>query len=167
MINKFDDEYRWLSNFYVSPFAFGGRMVATVEHAYQASKAQSSKDFERIITLDTPGRAKRAGQKLKEQGLQRPDWDEVREAIMETLLRLKFEPGSELWWQLVNLDSSEPIVEGNNWHDTFWGVCDCGECPEGQNTLGKLLMKLRDEAQADVWDDIARSHEEWWEGGGR
>lgn len=31
------------------------------------------------------------------------------------------------------------LIEGNTWNDTFWGVCN----GEGENNLGKLLMKVR------------------------
>lgn len=31
------------------------------------------------------------------------------------------------------------IVEGNQWHDTFWGVCN----GVGQNNLGQILMNVR------------------------
>ena len=31
------------------------------------------------------------------------------------------------------------LIEGNNWHDTFWGVCK----GKGQNNLGKILMEVR------------------------
>jgi predicted NAD-dependent protein-ADP-ribosyltransferase YbiA (DUF1768 family) len=37
------------------------------------------------------------------------------------------------------------LVEGNTWHDQFWGDCHCGRCPgEGENMLGVALMELRD-----------------------
>lgn len=39
------------------------------------------------------------------------------------------------------------IEEIVSWHDNFWGNCTCVKCEniEGQNWLGKLLMKVRDE----------------------
>lgn len=37
------------------------------------------------------------------------------------------------------------LVEGNWWHDTFWGVCN----GFGENNLGKLLMKIREELKND------------------
>ncbi len=42
------------------------------------------------------------------------------------------------WKKLL---SPEELVEGNWWNDTFWGVCN----GEGQNNLGKILMKIRKE----------------------
>ena len=38
------------------------------------------------------------------------------------------------------------LIEGNNWHDVFWGKCSCPRCNGGgQNHLGKILMKVREE----------------------
>lgn len=31
------------------------------------------------------------------------------------------------------------VIEGNQWHDTFWGVCN----GVGQNNLGQILMDTR------------------------
>ena len=164
-ITSFDGEYRWLSNFWPARIELGGRIVSTLEHAYQASKAAFEEDFERIAALETPGKAKRAGQKLKKQGKMRPDWLDVRTDIMAYLLRLKFEEGSELWWKLANTEDAE-IIEGNTWHDIFWGVCTCDKCPTGENVLGKLLMELRAEIQQKIWDATVEAHEEWDRGGG-
>ena len=38
------------------------------------------------------------------------------------------------------------LIEGNNWHDNYWGKCYCAKCTkiDGQNKLGAILMKLRD-----------------------
>jgi len=33
------------------------------------------------------------------------------------------------------------LIEGNTWGDTFWGVSGV----IGQNNLGKILMKIREE----------------------
>lgn len=33
------------------------------------------------------------------------------------------------------------LIEGNYWHDTFWGVCE----GKGKNYLGKIIMKIRAE----------------------
>lgn len=33
------------------------------------------------------------------------------------------------------------IIEGNYWHDNFWGQCSCEKCVgKGKNNLGKILM---------------------------
>ena len=45
------------------------------------------------------------------------------------------------------LDTGDAIlIEGNFWHDNFFGSCTCPKCGnKGQNNLGKLLMQIRDE----------------------
>ena len=44
------------------------------------------------------------------------------------------------------------LVEGNTWHDNYWGCCTCSRCAgrRGRNNLGRLLMKLRAEYMT-VW----------------
>jgi len=41
--------------------------------------------------------------------------------------------------QMLLDTGDQELVEGNTWNDTFWGVCR----GEGQNNLGKILMKVR------------------------
>jgi predicted NAD-dependent protein-ADP-ribosyltransferase YbiA (DUF1768 family) len=36
------------------------------------------------------------------------------------------------------------LIEGNDWGDTFWGVCG----GKGNNFLGKLLMEVRKELRS-------------------
>lgn len=40
-----------------------------------------------------------------------------------------------------NKKAFEELIEGNYWHDTYWGVCE----GVGENHLGKLLMEIRNE----------------------
>ncbi|MBI1313670.1 DUF1768 domain-containing protein [bacterium] len=107
----------------------------TVEHAYQACKSTSALDWDIILNCLTPGAAKKAGRKFH----LRADWDEARLSVMERLLWQKFTQ-HEFARKLVQIDGK--IEEGNNWHDTFWGV-DLAT-GEGFNHLGRLLMKVRD-----------------------
>jgi len=46
--------------------------------------------------------------------------------------------------RLKNTEGYE-LIEGNFWHDCYWGNCSCEKCKniEGQNVLGRLLMKVR------------------------
>ena len=60
---------------------------------------------------------------------------------MEKLLKLKFSKYS-LKQRLLNTGNAM-LIEGNDWNDTFWGVCN----GKGQNHLGKLLMEIRKELQ--------------------
>jgi ribA/ribD-fused uncharacterized protein len=95
--------------------------------------------FEEIRKAGTPGKAKKLGRKVKI----RPDWESVKVFIMEELLRLKFS-NPDLLRRLVQTNGE--LVEGNTWHDNFWGDCNCNKCKaKGVNMLGKLLVKIRSE----------------------
>lgn len=111
----------------------------TVEHAFQAAK--TADEFLRIpFTLTcgiSPGQAKKLGRELLSI---RNDWDLVKLSIMEALLLQKFKMTPYKHMLLWTKDRE--IREGNYWNDTFWGV-DL-KTQEGENHLGKLLMKVRD-----------------------
>ena len=108
----------------------------TVEHFFQAAKAQSVEAAVNIANTKTPGDAKRAGR----GATLRTDWDHVRLDIMRFALRMKFSD-PKLRDKLVATDYMY-LAEGNTWNDTFWGV-DL-ETGKGENNLGMLLMELRD-----------------------
>ena len=134
-ISTFDGEYRWLSNFWPAILSIWGLEFSSVEAAYQAAKCAKTEDRLQFTTMNA-AQAKKAGRRIQ----LRADWNSVKLAVMEELLRLKFVPHSELWARLMHTKPME-LIEGNYWRDTFWGVCN----GVGSNHLGRLLMKIRDE----------------------
>ena len=143
MINCFDGEFAFLSNFYESPFEDPetGTTFPTMEHFFQAMKADNMRDYLAIAAAPTPGKAKRLGR----QCVLRWDWENVKEQVMEDGLRLKF-ADPELRKMLISTHPHE-LIEGTTWHDNEWGSCSCERCKNipGKNKLGKILMKLRAE----------------------
>lgn len=139
-IGYFHDENRWASNFYGARVQLYDEWYATVEHAYQASKTvipalREPLQERRYLSA---GEAKRMGRSFQV----RPDWDRVKVKVMEVLLMQKFLYQNTLKKLLAT--DTKWLEEGNSWHDNFWGVCYCEECPhEGRNQLGLLLMKIR------------------------
>lgn len=129
-------DYSFLSNF----FEHDGW---TVEHHYQAAKTNDPAWAARILGAKKPGEAKKIARDKACPA--REDWFKVNLAVMKTLLRLKFAPGSELARRLL-LTGSAYLVEGNWWGDDFWGVDS--KTGEGANWLGRLLMEGRDELKA-------------------
>ncbi len=130
----FFGNYRFLSNFWPANVEYAGVIYKTVEHAFQAAKTLDPVERGIIGAKETPGAAKKAGKFIT----LRSDWEEVKLNIMFDLVTAKFaeEP---LRSELLSTGNAE-LVEDNNWGDTFWGSCD----GVGQNHLGRILMKVRD-----------------------
>lgn len=145
-IAVFDGEYAFLSNFYESKIVHEDMTFPTVEHAFQAAKTLSEEEQAAISIAKTPGIAKRLGRKV----LLRSDWEEVKERIMYECVKEKFK-NPILREKLLNTYPAE-LIEGNTWHDNYWGDCSCEKCKniEGKNRLGKILMKIRSEVIKEI-----------------
>ncbi|MCY8564311.1 NADAR family protein [Bacillus sonorensis] len=55
-------------------------------------------------------------------------------------MKAKFEQNDHLINKLLQTGESI-LIEGNTWGDKIWGVCN----GVGENKLGKILMKVRNE----------------------
>lgn len=136
---RFEGRYRFLSNFHTSTVRFEGITYPTAEHAFQAAKTLDPEVRGRMAQEPTPGRAKRLGRSLE----LRPDWDLIRVSQMAEIVARKFRQHDDLADDLVATNGSV-LVEFNNWHDTWWGVCVCEKhSGEGLNYLGTILMGVR------------------------
>lgn len=143
IIDDFRGDFEYLSNF--SPHGFVDEHDVpweTNEHFYQAHK--TFHPVWRLMIWETPfpGTAKRIGED-KDLPL-RKHWDQVKISIMESGLTLKFEQNDEIESKLLSTVGFK-LVEGNKWHDNFWGDCKCEKCKDikGKNWLGFLLMSYR------------------------
>ena len=97
---------------------------------------------ETIRHLKKCGDARRAGKLVS----LRHNWDAYKETAMLEVVRAKFVQNPDLAQKLLDTEDAE-LVEGNTWHDNFFGNCSCPRCKnvEGKNVLGKLLMFVRKE----------------------
>lgn len=138
-IISFRGEHAFLSNFYPSRIRGQFATYETAEHAYQSCKTEDWDWRTKIIAAPTPGKAKI----IARQAPLREDWNEIREQVMLQVLQQKFKDAGLMQKLLSTGDKF--LMEGNNWHDNFWGHCTCGECPPGKNKLGILLMQVRKE----------------------
>lgn len=132
------------SNFTRSPVTVEGLTYATAEAAYQSGKTDDPEWKRRLAATTNPVIAKRLGRRVP----LKPGWDRVAE--MEKVLRAKFAQGTE-WATRLLATWDRELVEANTHHDRWWGRCDCPRCGgKGENQLGKLLMKLRDELRKNA-----------------
>jgi ribA/ribD-fused uncharacterized protein len=122
-------------SFHPAIIEFEGKQYPTVEHAYQAAKTENLRAREQfqITGSLTAGQAKRMGALLD----LRPGWNAMKVGIMYQLLLEKF-TYVDLRLKIISTTDAE-LIEGNDWGDTFWGVCN----GEGENLLGKCLMMVR------------------------
>jgi len=145
IIESFHDTHYYLSNFYENPMKVDGKSFKSNEHFFQASKAGNTEDFEYVRASATAAQSKKRGREIKMRG----DWDNVKNTIMTQGLRAKF-ADPELRQRLLDTGDAA-LIEGNNWHDVYWGRCDCSKHGgDGQNWLGRLLMQLREELRKET-----------------
>lgn len=136
-IDRFDGGYDFLSNFFMHPVTLDGVVYPSNEHAYQAAKTLDAGERELVRLRTTPAQAKRMGRKVT----LRPDWERIKIGVMEDLVRQKFNsPGLK---ERLLATGNDELEEGNTWGDRFWGTVN----GVGQNHLGKILMKIRDEVK--------------------
>jgi len=145
-VKEFSGEYRDFSNFEPAVVTYEGVDYPTVEHAYQAAKTINPAEREAILKASTPGKAKRLGQKVN----LRPDWESIKIDIMKDLVTQKFKKNPNLANLLLST-GDQPLEEGNNWGDKFWGISG----GKGENHLGKILMEIREELRKPEIKKIA------------
>jgi len=123
-----------------------GIVYNTVENAFQAAKSVD-KDIRYKISLMSPNDSKKEGYRV----VCVPNWDSIKLGVMFNFLCQKYKQDPKHRKQLIKSDPFE-IVEWNNWHDNYWGVCVCERCQdkEKHNHLGKLIMKIRKQLLNEV-----------------
>lgn len=134
IINLFKGDYSFLSNFYYTPIEYEGLIYKSSEVAYQASKTLDMNIRKQFTTL-TSYLARRSGKNLN----LRDDWFTIRKDVMYKILQIKF--SNPFLRDMLIKTNNAILIEGNDWGDTFWGVYK----NKGENNLGLLLMKLREE----------------------
>lgn len=139
-INRFRDEYAWLSNMYGCDIIYDGHVYPSVENAYQAAKCKFDVE-QQIFYTCSPRDAKRFGRNVR----MKEDFEANKISIMLDIVRVKFTQNNYLKGKLVDTYPAK-IIEGNTWNDHFWGVCN----GYGENKLGLCIMKVRDEIMSQM-----------------
>lgn len=132
----FQEEFRFLSNFWYSKFAIDGHSYDFNEKWYMVNKTFDPTEVAQIRAASKPGDCKKIGRTVT----LRPDWEEVKDAVMLIGLRAKFGQSDDMRARLL-ATGKRYLEETNTWNDTYWGVCN----GKGKNMLGILLMQVRAE----------------------
>ena len=133
MRNKsFSGEYDFLSNFYKCNIEIDGLKFKNTESAFQSYKDLSRQNDFEILDART---AKFLGRQVD----LRNDWDLVKDDIMYKVVKAKFQQNEELLERL-KATGNMLLIEGNDWHDNYWGDCTCNKCKhiKGKNKPSNL-----------------------------
>lgn len=136
---KVNEPYGCFSNFSPHGIHIQGGYWSTVEHYYQAQKFVGTQDesiIKVIHAVKTPEEAASLGRSPSRKV--RPDWEDVKLAVMREAVLTKFLTHPDIQAILLKTDESE-LIE-NSPTDYYWG---CGADKTGQNHLGKVLMSVR------------------------
>lgn len=137
-------ETEFLSNFYPVEINYRGAIYASVEHAYMSAKSDDP-----VWKVFCQNKANKAGDVKRESKKIKlvPEWDKIKFQVMLSCLRAKFQ-NPKLQAMLLST-GDQNLQEGNTWGDRIWGV-DLKVNPNiGENHLGRLLMKVREEIRRD------------------
>lgn len=143
MITKFRDKYNWCSNFFSVPIMYKGVLYQSVEAAYMSARCDDPvwKSY-CADPMSSAGEIKRRS-KMSVFCVDRATWQDEKLQVMEECLREKFKV--PYLRELLLETGNQNIQEGNEWKDDFWGVRLDVQPNYGENHLGRLLMKIRDE----------------------
>jgi len=151
IVSEFRNDYHFLSNFFPATLIWKDVEFPTSEHAYQWAKTLIPEEQDYILyniqdngngpvkSPTTPGQAKRRGTEVH----LRDDWNQIKVEVMREILLAKFTQNWGLRQKLLATEDAF-LIEGNTWHDNYWGSCVCKPCGnKGSNVLGALLMSVR------------------------
>lgn len=145
------DQFRFLSHFHPSPIVIDGEAWPTVEHYYQAQKSADPAYKAAIRAAINPGLAKRLAapptspRRISQQSWfrkngaePRPDWHDVKLAIMRRADHAKFAQNADLAALLLATGDAELVEDSPG--EPFWGI---GPDGAGLNWAGRVLMEVR------------------------
>lgn len=146
-----DEEYGFLSNWYLSDFRWNGIDFTSMEQYMMYQKAKCFHDetiAAEILATNDVARIKELGRQVK--GYNDSVWGGIRQVVVYQGLVEKFSQNAELRNML--LDTGDAILAECAVRDRIWGIGLSMNDPrrldpaqwEGKNLLGYALMMTRD-----------------------
>lgn len=139
-IGFYNREFFCLDNLSSFGITYNGIYYQTVEHAYQSLKFRGTAPVieEKIVQCHSAYEAQKIAHENTDKQIK--NWDDIKIPVMEDLLVAKLEQHPYVKAKL--LQTKKYLICEDSPKDSFWGI---GPNRDGQNNLGKLWMKLRDE----------------------
>ena len=138
-INFVENRWHYLSPFSAHEIELSGVVYKTAEHAYQTLRMVPDAQ-KKIRETKSPLDAWRLAQKCKKEN--KLDSAVNKDELMEQIFRAKLVQHSDIKDILLESEDRELLKVYDT--DYYWGT---GADGSGENKMGKLWMKLRDELQ--------------------
>ena len=138
------EPYYEFTNFYSCNVFIDGKVWPTTEHYFQAQKFVGTPYLEKIRNLPSPRDAFQLSRDPLVSRWRRGDWETIKDDVMLKALRLKFSDSCSVHLRDKLRSTAEKQLVEHTSNDSYWGDGGNGT---GQNKLGKLLMKVRNELQ--------------------
>ncbi len=139
VIGFYPREFYPLDNFSSFKVEYDGYLYSSLEEAFQSSLFMP--DYPEIAEEIKKSHSAHEAQKIMFTNIDKVKYSKEEQIeIMEKLLRLKIEQNPYVKKKL--LQTKDYIIVEDSPKDSFWGW---GENRDGENHLGKLWMKIRDE----------------------
>ena len=144
-IGFYNREFYCLDNFSAFQIEYDGIKYPCAEIAYQTQGFIHTDPViaDQIMHAPSAYEAKKIAHRHIQK--RRADWDLVKIQIMEDILRAKLSQHAYVKKKL--LETGNYMIVEDSPTDSFWG---CGSDRNGQNHMGKLWMKLRDELRENL-----------------
>jgi len=128
------------------PIVLDGVKILSSEALYQACRFPHLPEVQRrILAQASPMTAKMVGKPHRKHS--REDWERIRLRVMRWVVRVKLIQNWSRFSALLLSTGDRPIVE-ESLKDDFWGAKPVeGGMLTGVNTLGRLLMELREDVR--------------------
>lgn len=135
----YEREFYVFSNFSSFMLEWKGLVFPTSEHAYHWEKFVGNPEIQhKIITARSAHDSLKIAHEYRQQYI--ANWDDIKLDVMTDICRAKLQQHPYVMKKLMQT-SGRPIIE-DSWRDDYWGW---GPNQDGNNHLGKIWMKLRDE----------------------
>ena len=140
----------YLANYSNHGFYKDGIYYKTVEHYYQSKKFDNKEIIEKIINSDTPKEASTIGRDRKNKRID--NFKDKKLGIMYEGVLEKFRQNSDIRAKLIETRNEE--IREMTTKENYWGV---GPNLDGENHIGKILMKVRKQVKKEVLENIIDS----------
>jgi ribA/ribD-fused uncharacterized protein len=148
VFNKTNELYGGLSNRCGDfPILINQTRIRTNEHLYQSLKFPNHPEIQKmILEKPSPLVAKWVTKNKNNKKHIRDDWELIKLEVMEYCLRVKLIYHWIKFGNLLRNTENKEIIEiSPRKRDVFWGATQVDTEFRGENHLGQLLMKLRNE----------------------